>query len=125
MTTWIAVMLGGALGSGARYGVGLWLKNIYPTFPLATLMVNAVGGLLIGLLAAYSMGRADFPAALRLGLITGVLGGFTTFSAFSLETLELWQNGHSSAALLNITLNIVLSLGACALGLWLARASTA
>lgn len=125
MTTWIAVMLGGALGSAGRYGVGLWLKNIYPTFPAATLVVNTVGGLLIGLIAAYSMGRADFPAALRLGLMTGVLGGFTTFSAFSLETLELWQNGNTGAALLNIALNVVLSLAACALGLWLARGSTA
>lgn len=125
MSTWIAVMLGGALGSGARYGVGLWMKNIYPTFPAATLVVNVVGGLLIGLIAAYSMGRPDFPTALRLGLMTGVLGGFTTFSAFSLETLHLWQNGNSGAAVLNITLNLLLSLGACALGLWLARASTA
>lgn len=124
MNVWIAVMLGGAVGSAGRYGVGLWLKNVYPTFPAATLVVNTVGGLLIGLIAAYSMGRADFSPVLRLGLMTGVLGGFTTFSAFSLETIELWQNGNSGAALVNIAMNVGLSLAACALGLWVARASS-
>ncbi len=125
MTAWIAVMLGGAFGSAARYGVGLWAKNLWPGFPAATLMVNVSGGLLMGFIAAYALDRPEFPGWLRLGLTTGVLGGFTTFSAFSVETLELWRDGFMSAALLNVALNLVLSLGACALGLWLARAATA
>ncbi|MEK6805639.1 MAG: fluoride efflux transporter CrcB [Pseudomonadota bacterium] len=125
MTTWFAVMLGGAAGSAARYGVSLWTKNLWPGFPTATLMVNAAGGLLMGFIAAYALDRPEFPAWLRLGLTTGVLGGFTTFSAFSFETLELWREGSMNAALLNVALNLVLSLGACALGLWLARAATA
>mgnify|MGYP001596635765 CR=1 FL=1 len=125
MNVWIAVMLGGAVGSAGRYGVGLLLRNIYPSFPIATLTVNAVGGLLVGLLASYSMGRTDISDVLRFGLITGVLGGFTTFSSFSMETLQLWRDGTPVAALLNIGLNLFLSLGGCMAGLWLARASTA
>lgn len=125
MQALIAVALGGAFGSAARYGIGLWSKNLWPGFPAATLFVNVVGGFLIGLISAYALDRPEFPAWLRLGLTTGVLGGFTTFSAFSFETLELWRDGSMSAALLNVALNLVLSLGACALGLWLARVSAA
>lgn len=125
MTTWFAVMLGGAFGSAARYGVGLWTKNLWSGFPTATLMVNVSGGLLMGFIAAYALDRPEFPTWLRPGLTIGVLGGFTTFSAFSYETLELWRDGSMSAALLNVVLNLVLSLGACALGLWLARAASA
>lgn len=125
MTAWLAVIFGGAFGSAARYGVGLWSKNLWPGFPAATLFVNVVGGFLIGLISAYAMDRPEFPTWLRLGLTTGVMGGFTTFSAFSLETLVLWRDGNMSAELLNVALNLVLSLTACALGLWLARAASA
>lgn len=92
-----------------------------PGFPLATLAVNAIGGVCIGLLFAVSASRPDLPDWLRTGLITGVLGGFTTFSAFSLETLLLWREGQGVLALANIALNLLLGLGGCALGLWLGR----
>lgn len=121
MSTWLAVALGGALGSLARYSLGLWLRVAVPGFPLATLLVNAVGGLCIGLIFALTVARPDTPDWLRTGLITGVLGGFTTFSAFSLETLLLWREGQGTLALANIALNLLLSLGGCALGLWLGR----
>ncbi len=121
MSTWLAVALGGALGSLARYALGLWLRIAAPTFPLATLTVNAVGGLCIGLIFALTAARPDTPEWLRTGLITGVLGGFTTFSAFSLETLLLWREGQGTLALTSIALNLLLSLGGCALGLWLGR----
>ena len=118
MSLWLAIAVGGASGSVARYALGLWLRAAVPAFPLATLVVNALGGLAIGWLFVVSEGRPDW---LRLGLMTGVLGGFTTFSAFSLETLLLWQEGRAMAALANIALNVGVSLAACALGLWLGR----
>ncbi len=121
MSTWLAVALGGASGSLARYALGLWLRAAVPGFPLATLLVNAVGGVCIGLIFALTAARPDTPEWLRTGLITGVLGGFTTFSAFSLETLLLWREGQGVLALANIALNLLLSLGGCALGLWLGR----
>ena len=118
MPVWLAVALGGATGSLARYALGQWLKVAVPAFPLATLAVNSLGGFAIGWLFAVS---ADQPPWLRLGLMTGVMGGFTTFSAFSLETLLLWQEGRAWVALLNVGLNLALALGGCALGLWLGR----
>jgi len=118
MPVWLAIALGGAAGSLGRYALGLWLKAAAPGFPLATLAVNALGGLAIGWLFATGAARPEW---LRLGLMTGVLGGFTTFSAFSLETLLLWQEGRALAAALNVGLNLVLALGGCALGLWLGR----
>ena len=121
MSTWLAVALGGALGSLARYALSLLCRAAVPGFPLATLIVNAVGGLCIGLIFALTAARPDTPDWLRTGLITGVLGGFTTFSAFSLETLLLWREGSAGLALANIALNLLLSLGGCALGLWLGR----
>lgn len=121
MSTWLAVALGGAVGSLLRYALGLWARVAVPGFPLATLTVNAIGGLCIGLLFALTASRPDTPEWLRTGLVTGVLGGFTTFSAFSLETLLLWREGQGVLALANIGLNLLLSLGGCALGLWLGR----
>lgn len=121
MSTWLAVALGGAAGSLARYALGLMCRTAAPGLPLATLIVNAMGGVFIGLIFAITASRPDTPDWLRTGLITGVLGGFTTFSAFSLETLLLWREGQGVLALANIGLNLLLSLGGCALGLWLGR----
>lgn len=121
MPLWLAVTLGGALGTLGRYGVGLWARNQWPGFPAATLIVNVGGGLAMGLLASYALARPEWPPAWRLGLMTGLLGGFTTFSAFSLETLVLWRDGNPGLALANIGLNLVLSLAACGLGLLLGR----
>lgn len=121
MPLWLAVALGGGLGSLARYGVGVWARALWPGFPVATLVVNAAGGLAMGLLASYAAARPEWSPAWRLGLMTGVLGGFTTFSAFSLETLVLWRDGAPGLAFANIGLNLALSLGACGLGLLLGR----
>lgn len=121
MPVWLAVALGGAAGSLGRYGIGLWTRALWPGFPAGTLIVNAAGGLAMGLLAGYAGTRPDWSPAWRLGLMTGVLGGFTTFSAFSIETLVLWRDSAPSLALINVGLHLLLSLGACALGLWLGR----
>ncbi len=116
MNAAIAVAIGGALGSLARYALGLWARGYATVFPLATLMVNVLGGFVMGLLAALMAARPEFPPWLRAGLMTGVLGGFTTFSAFSLETLTLWREGAAGVALVNVAANVALSLAACALG---------
>lgn len=118
---WIAVAAGGALGSVARYGVGQFARTLAPGWPWGTLAVNLLGSFAIGLLFAWLAAR---PAsdAVRLGLITGVLGGFTTFSAFSIETLELLRGSGAGAALVYVGATVMLGLAACALGLWTARA---
>jgi CrcB protein len=122
VNVWLAVAFGGAFGSVLRYAVALGARALWPAFPWGTLIVNVVGGVAIGGVAAYAAARPGFPEALRLGLITGVIGGFTTFSAFSLDTLLLWNEGRGTAAFANIAANLLLSLAACALGLWLGRA---
>lgn len=122
---WLAVALGGALGSVARHALSAQLRLAAPTFPWGTLAVNIVGGLAMGLISAYALARPGaLSEPLRLGLTTGILGGFTTFSAFSVETLLLWRDGSATAAVTNIAANVVLSLAACALGLWLGRQLT-
>jgi CrcB protein len=118
---WIAVAAGGAAGSVARFGVGLVARAMVPGWPWGTLFVNLLGSLLIGVLAGW-FGLRPASDALRLGLITGVLGGFTTFSAFSLETVEMLRAGDAAAGLAYVAASLVLGLAACALGLWAARA---
>lgn len=87
----LAVALGAALGALLRWRAGLWLNAMWTGFPLGTLLVNAVGGLLIGSALAWFEQSPD--ELLRLLLVTGFLGGLTTFSAFSVESLLLLQRG--------------------------------
>jgi fluoride exporter len=110
------VMAGGALGAGARHLVGRALPA-----PFGTLAVNLVGGLLMGLLAGL-LARSGAAEGWRLFLATGVLGGFTTFSAFSLDAVTLLGRGDAGAALGYLALSVAGSLAATALGLGLARA---
>lgn len=122
---WLAVAIGGAAGSVARYGTAVWARAQWPVFPAGTLIVNVTGGLLIGLLAGLFAAKPGAPEWLRFGLISGLLGGYTTFSAFSLDTMELWRNGGLAIAMGNVAANVALSLAACFLGLLLARAVAA
>lgn len=100
------VAAGGALGSVLRYFCGLWVQQ-----PWATLTVNLLGSFLIGVCALY-FSSGEHPL-LRLLLLTGILGGFTTFSAFSLDTLQLLQMGEWGRALLYVFGNVVGGLLAC------------
>ncbi|MDP3293265.1 MAG: fluoride efflux transporter CrcB [Nevskia sp.] len=118
----LAVAAGGGLGSVARYGLSTLLRSTAPGFPWGTLAVNVVGGLAMGAITAYALTKPGaLSDPLRLGLTTGILGGFTTFSAFSVETLLLWRDGSAATAFANIAANVILSLAACAFGLWLGR----
>jgi len=106
MTTWVMVMMGGALGTGARYGLSLVLQPPGTSgFPLGTLTVNLVGCLLIGVLAALMPDSSQFSTSTRLGLMIGVLGGFTTFSSFRLESIRMIQAGQWTSALTYILLS--------------------
>lgn len=114
---WVA--LGGALGSTGRYAVGRVVARFADgTFPWSTLIVNVSGSLLIGLLAglATADGRPAVSADARAFLLIGVLGGFTTFSSFSLETLELARQGEWAGAMLNVLVSVALCLVAVSIG---------
>lgn len=117
----IAVMLGGALGSLARFWLSGWLNNAEYRLPLGTLSANVIGSLLMGILFVLILEKARLSPEMRPLLMTGLLGGFTTFSTFSLETVSLIQEGHLGAALLYVLLSVVICLLALAAGLWLAR----
>lgn len=119
--TLAAVAFGGALGSVARFVIAAVMRQAAPTWPWGTLIVNVAGSFAIGVLFAWFAARPAHEAW-RLGLITGVLGGFTTFSAFSLEALELLRSGGPGAATGYVAVTLVLGIGGCAGGLWAARA---
>jgi len=119
----LLVMAGGAVGAGLRYEVGhLALRGLGPAFPWGTLIVNLVGGFLMGVLAGMLArhGANGEPARLLLGV--GVLGGFTTFSAFSLDAWNLIERGQIGLALGYALVSVVLSVALLFAGLTLARA---
>ncbi|SEN10118.1 camphor resistance protein CrcB [Roseovarius tolerans] len=124
MMTFLQVALGGAIGACLRFGVGLAMLRVAgPGFPLGVLTVNVLGSFLMGVIMVLSFQRGF--DHLNPFLMTGVLGGFTTFSAFSLEALTLYERGQIVAAAVYVGLSVVLSLAALALGVWLARGMTA
>lgn len=124
MWNYIAVALGGALGCCARLGVNQLVHERYgQAFPLATLLINVSGCLIMGFLFFFTLEKVSLSPVMRLGLITGVLGGFTTFSAFGIETLLLVEDGKTGYAVLYVTLSVVLSLAAVFAGAWLVRAA--
>ena len=114
---WVAI--GGALGSMARYGMSGFIAAITGgTFPYGTLVVNVTGAILIGFLATVSGPDSPFlvPAPFRTFMMTGFCGGYTTFSTFSLETVNLMRNDEWTPALANIGFSVVLCLGAIWVG---------
>jgi len=118
----LLVMLGGAAGAGARHLTGRAALALWgPGFPWGTLIVNLAGGLAMGLLAGWLAARASGDEALRYLLGVGVLGGYTTFSAFSLETANMIQRGEFAIALLYILVSVIGSVAALFAGLQIAR----
>lgn len=117
----LLVAAGGALGSVLRHAIGVWGAAHLPTaFPWATLGINVAGSLAIGVVMERSATGA-VGAETRLFLATGVLGGFTTFSAFSHETLELVRRGAATSALAYALASVVLGLAACWAGVLVTR----
>ena len=111
MMQWLAIATGGALGSVLRFAaVAYFTPLLNYRFPLGTFIVNMLGSLLIGVAYVILVEKAVLSAEWRLFFITGVLGGFTTFSAFSLEILQLWQEGHVFNAIAYAGSSVVLGL---------------
>lgn len=114
---------GGALGSVARYLVAVGAGRTFGTgFPAGTLIVNVVGCLAMGVFIELLALRLNGSPGLRLLVATGFLGGFTTFSAFALDSAVLWERGAGTTAFLYVGLSVALSLAALFAGLWLVRA---
>ena len=117
MATVLWIALGSALGGAGRYGVGLWTSERFGSdFPWATLIVNAVGSFVIGFVTVVTEANDSWPVSndARLFLAVGFCGGFTTFSAFSIQTLALMQAGQWPQA----SANILGSVGFCLLAVW-------
>lgn len=112
------VFVGSGVGGVLRYAVQTAAFERRPDYPLGTLVVNVLGGFLIGLYAAYAT-RQGWDEAWRLLLPVGLLGGFTTFSAFTAETARMTSDGQWARALGYVGLSVFCSLVACALGSWL------
>lgn len=118
----VLVMLGGAIGAGFRFAIGRWtLGALGPGLPFGTWTVNIVGGLLMGLLAGWLATRTVPDEPLRLLLGVGVLGGFTTFSAFSLELVEMVLRGDVGLAAAYAVSSVAGSMLALFAGLYLSR----
>ncbi|MDB6175972.1 fluoride efflux transporter CrcB [Paracoccus sp. Z330] len=119
MNPFLQVAIGGAMGATARYGVYRCIAWHGPGFPVATVAVNVLGSLAMGVLAillAHRLGNHYAPL-----LLTGMLGGFTTFSAFSLDALTLWERGQTGAAMIYVFGSVILSLLAVIAGLAIGR----
>ena len=116
--TCVLLGFGGALGTVARYGLSLWAMPISQRLPCATLLVNILGSLLIGFFGTLTLADGKYPVSeqVRLFVMVGICGGFTTFSAFSLQTLDLLRSGAWMRATLNVLLSVGLCVGAVAVG---------
>lgn len=120
---YLLVFIGGGLGAALRHGVNrAALTYLGPAFPYGTLLVNVLGGLLMGIFAELLFQEAGTGQGLRLFLITGLLGGFTTFSAFSLEAGLMWQRGDYVTLIVYALGSVVLSIVALFAGMASTRA---
>jgi fluoride exporter len=116
-----AVGIGAALGAWLRWGLTLWLNERHTHFPWGTFAANAIGGLLVGLAVAYFANHADLSPAWRLLVITGFLGGLTTFSTYSAEVIALVARGHLGWAFAVAGAHLAVSLMLTGVGVALGR----
>jgi CrcB protein len=118
---WIA--LGGAAGTLARYYIALWMMPLSRNLPWGTIAINVVGSFAISFFGALTIAGGRYPAGdlWRTAFMVGVCGGFTTFSSFSLQTLDLIRAGAPGRAVLNIAISVILCLGSVTLGYLLAE----
>lgn len=117
-TTVLVVMLGGAIGTFARYAISLLALPISRQLPLGTIAINIIGSFVIGFFGTLTLAHGRFPASenTRLFVMIGICGGFTTFSSFSLQTLELLRDGRAGEALGNVVLSVAVCVLAAAAG---------
>jgi fluoride exporter len=114
--SWIAVAVGAALGAWLRWGLTIFLSQLHAHIQLGTLVANLVGGYLIGLALGFFDTAPALSPAWRLFVITGFLGGLTTFSSFSGESMVLMQRGHYGWALAHAAVHLLGSVGCCVAG---------
>lgn len=120
--TYLSIAVFAVIGAFARYGQTLIVQSLLGrSFPYATLSINVLGSFLMGFLFFLTLERLDVGPALRTGILTGGLGAYTTFSTFSLESLNLMENGEPAKALLYVAASVVLSIGAAVFGAYLSR----
>jgi CrcB protein len=118
----LAIAAGGAVGSVLRFWMSTWVHSFAGrSFPYGTLTVNVLGCLAMGFLFVLFVDRLSDNAVLRAGILIGVLGGFTTFSSFSIETLNLIEQGAWLKAVVNMTGSLLLCIGATWVGVILGR----
>ncbi len=119
------VTLGSALGGLLRYAITRWTMHISLSFPYGTVFINVLGSFVIGYFGTLTLQSGKYPASdnLRLFVMVGICGGFTTFSSFSLQTFDLMRSGGWGRALANVVLSVVLCVGAVAAGHLLAQQS--
>ncbi|HEY0304995.1 MAG TPA: fluoride efflux transporter CrcB [Longimicrobiales bacterium] len=112
--------VGGFIGSAARYALGVGTGRIAAAlmFPIATLLVNVIGSLIIGAFLAFTLTRDTLTDEARVFVVVGILGGFTTFSSFSMDTLLLWREAGGVRAAMNVLLNVA----TCLLAVWIGDA---
>jgi CrcB protein len=118
----VLVAVGGAIGASLRHLVGLMTVRLFGSaFPWGTLTVNVVGSFVMGIIVELIARRLNASMELRLFLMTGLLGGFTTFSSFSLDTATMWERGEVAIAAGYVAGSVVLSIGALFAGLAVMR----
>lgn len=122
MMGYLVVFVGAGVGGAIRHGMNIWVGRFLGThFPWHTFLINVVGSSVMGLVAGLFIFRQDLTGNMRLFLTTGILGGFTTFSAFSLDAMLLWQRHDHLLAALYVGGSVVLSIAGLAIGLWIMR----
>lgn len=118
ISAFIAIGVGAAVGAWLRWGLGLWLNPVFPTLPMGTLAANLLGGYLIGLAIAFFAQQPGLSPEWRLLIITGFLGGLTTFSTFSAEVFTLLSRQQLGWGALSVSLHLAGSVAMTALGVW-------
>ncbi|WP_437626604.1 fluoride efflux transporter CrcB [Sorangium sp. So ce1151] len=122
MDRWFWIGLGGAAGTLARYGLSTWCQQRFgAAFPYGTLAVNVIGSFLLGVILQIAASTELLSPTLRLGLSTGVMGGFTTYSSFNYETIKLFEEGAWWVGALNVLITVAGCMIAGVLGIVVAR----
>ena len=126
MMSYLVVFIGAGMGGAVRHGMNIWVGRLLGTgFPSYTLIINIVGSLAMGLVAGWFTMKGGATGHMRLFLTTGILGGFTTFSAFSLDAMLLWQRHEHLLAALYVGGSVAGAIAGLAAGLWIMRTALA